>query len=81
MDSGCGTFASSSPFEGNMDYSHQMNMSILVEKEIGNSAFTNCTCSIWYIGIGRRWGPVQPTNYVGMVGSDVTINIKGGATK
>ena len=46
MGSGCGTFASSSPLEGNIDYSHQMNMSVLVEKEIGNSACTNCTLSV-----------------------------------
>ena len=81
MGSGCGTFASSSPLEGNIDYSHQMNMSVLVEKEIGNSACTNCTLSVQWIGIGRRWGLIQPTNYVGMAGSDVTVNIKGGATK
>jgi len=78
MGSGCGTFASSSPLEGDTDYSHRPKLAVLVGKKFGNSTHTN---SAWYIAIllGRRWGPLQPTNYMGGAESDIRVNIKGGA--
>ena len=58
--------------------SGQMKNSVLVGKQFGNSARTNSAYSIYYIAIGRRRGPVQPTNYMGGAESDVRVNIKGG---
>ena len=85
MSSGCGTFASSSPLEGDIDYSHWPKFradekSVLVEKQFGNSARINFACTIQSIGIGRRWVPVQPTNYMGAAERDIRVNIKGGVT-
>jgi len=37
-----------------------MKMSILVEKQF---ACVNSACSVQFIGIGRRRGPVQPSNF------------------